>query len=46
MEWPPNPMLLFTAYIMGQITNKEYIELSRLWKEMQKEKTALSEVRA
>ena len=43
MEWPPNPMLLFTAYIMGKITNEEYIELSRLWKEKhEKEKTGQS----
>ena len=38
MEFPPNPMLLFTAYIMGHISNEEFIELSRLWKEKQKEK--------
>ena len=37
MEWPPNPLLLFTSWIMGQISNAEFIELSRIWKEKQKE---------
>jgi len=43
MEWPPNPMLLFTAWILGEISNKEYCELAKLWHEKhnkQKEKAA------
>jgi len=38
MEWPPNPMILFTGWLMGQISNDEFIELSRLWKKKQEEK--------
>ena len=40
MEWPPNPMMLFTEYLMGWISNREFIELSRLWKEKQKKEKA------
>lgn len=39
MQFPPPPSLVFLAYLQGNISKKEYLELLELWNKKHERKT-------